>query len=56
MPNLSILMLFEPFVVWDQPNAYGLPHILKAIDGVMSVIHHIPSNFDITLGMNGVLT
>lgn len=56
MPNIAIMMLHQPFIDWEQPHIYGLPPILKAIDTIMAILHLIPSNFDVSLVMNGVLT
>lgn len=48
MPNIALLMLYEPFADWDQPQLGGVQCMLAAYEGIMGILHLIPSNVDVS--------
>lgn len=56
-PNLSMILLYEPFLDWDKP-APNMPAVLavqRAFEAIMGLIHLIPSQLDITLVLTPLL-
>jgi hypothetical protein len=49
MPHMALMMLHEPFIDWDSPDSGALPTVLKAVEGVLGILHLIPSNLDVNL-------
>ncbi|WRT64339.1 uncharacterized protein IL334_001271 [Kwoniella shivajii] len=48
IPNIGTCLLYEPFLLW-QPYDPATITIQRAYDSIMTVLHLIPSNLDITL-------
>ncbi|WVR06053.1 hypothetical protein IAU60_003081 [Kwoniella sp. DSM 27419] len=54
IPNIAICLVYEPFVQW-QPYDPATIAMQKAYESIVSVLHLIPSNLDITLIMTPLL-
>lgn len=48
MPHMAIIILNERFIDWEQPDRYGLPHAMRAVDAIIGTLHLIPSNLDVS--------
>jgi hypothetical protein len=48
MPNIALLMIYEPFADWDQPHLDGVQSMLAAFEAIMGIVHLIPSNVDVS--------
>lgn len=44
MPNMSICLMYEPFIDWTQPNDRFSSVVRRALDEILGVLHLIPSN------------
>lgn len=49
MPNIALLMLYEPFINWEEPQLGSVMHMHKAYEAIIGILHLIPSNVDISL-------
>jgi hypothetical protein len=55
LPNIALCTLYEPFVDWDSAIDRYLPSIQRAYEGVVGMLHLIPSNLDVSLIMTSLL-
>lgn len=49
-PKLAIMLLYEPFLDWDRPaaNPTALYATQRAFEGIVGLVHLIPSQLDVT--------
>jgi hypothetical protein len=51
MPNIALLMLYEPFL----SDEVGRASMLNAYESVLEIVHLIPSNMDVSYIMTSDL-
>lgn len=55
LPNIAFCLIQEPFVEWKNPSAQGVQHIQKSYEGVVGMLHLVPTNLDVSLIMTPVM-
>ncbi|ORX37390.1 hypothetical protein BD324DRAFT_446614 [Kockovaella imperatae] len=55
MPNLSLALIYEAMLDWDNPNPYCVQQIQKAFEGIIGVLYLIPTNLDVSLVLTSLL-
>lgn len=50
LPNVALCLIHEPFVDWNAAEQnHAMTQVQKGFEGVLGILHLIPSNLDMTL-------
>lgn len=56
LPNIALCVVHEPFVDWHSAqHSHALTKVQRGFEGVLGILHLIPSNLDLTLVSTSVM-